>query len=475
MGIKTLISGTSCFLVGIKGTGMASLAVLLRQLGAYVTGSDVEQVFNTDEKLKAADIPWISTDDPDALPNDVQLVIHSAAYHRDVHPQLIQAQQKSIDIYSYPEFLALMSRNLISYGVAGTHGKTTAAGCCDWILRYTDFPSIFLYGSSLQGTGSSISPHPEYGLFEACEYRDHFLTYQLTGALITSLEYDHPDWFSTEEAVFTSFATFVSQLPQDAPLVCGVDTPMSRRLVSWVQEHRSDLHLITYGLDPSAQVRIVDRDGPWYRLSPLEGNWWNQMGSWELCLDTIGAALLAYCMLSDHLEMSFDINSTLCAALMREAEQFPGTAGRLEELCVEDRITYVDDYAHHPSEIRVALAALAQKYPDRRLVTIYYPHTVSRTQQFLQETAEALRASDVTFVRSVFTSARQDGSSDTAIELGKQLAELSHAHFAADEATLVVTVADLLRPDDVCVTMGAGNDAGLAARIAAARRRSATC
>jgi UDP-N-acetylmuramate--alanine ligase len=176
-------------------------------------------------------------------------------------------------------------------------------------------------------------------------------------------------------------------------------------------------------------------------------------------------------MLSDYLQIPFDTNQTIFAALMREAEQFPGTVGRIEQLFVADGITYVDDYAHHPSEIRVSLAALAQKYPHRRLVTIYYPHTVSRTEKFLLETSQALRASDVTIVRSVFLSARQDGSGDTAVQVGKQLADMAQALFVADEQSLIATIVPLLRPEDVCVTMGAGNDAGLGSRIAAERRR----
>jgi UDP-N-acetylmuramate--alanine ligase len=475
VGIETLVSGTSCFLVGIKGTGMSSLALLLKHLGAQVSGSDVSEVFSTDKKLSNAHISWVSTNDPEALQDDVQLVIYSAAYHKDEHPQLIRAQQRSLLLYSYPEFLALMSQNLKSYGIGGTHGKTTAAGCCDWILRNTDLPFSALYGSSVQGGTKPSSRHPQYGIFEACEYRDHFLSYHLQGALITSIEHDHPDWFFDEAAVLSSFTTFVSQLPQGAPLICAVDLPAARDLVSWVQVHRPDLQLITYGLHASAQVRIVDRDEQFgeqlYRLSGIDGLWCNRTGSWELCLDTIGSALLSSCMLSDYLQIPFDTNQTIFAALMREAEQFPGTVGRIEQLFVADGITYVDDYAHHPSEIRVSLAALAQKYPHRRLVTIYYPHTVSRTEKFLLETSQALRASDVTIVRSVFLSARQDGSGDTAVQVGKQLADMAQALFVADEQSLIATIVPLLRPEDVCVTMGAGNDAGLGSRIAAERRR----
>jgi len=476
VGITSLVEGKKFFLVGIKGTGMTSLATLLVQYGACVSGSDVPEVFSTDSTLSDFNISWVHSFDEAFLPEDVSIVIHSAAFSREQNPQLIHAKKRNIPIYSYPEWLAYMSTVMKSFGVAGTHGKTSTCGCTEWVLRNTGLHYFAMYGAHLMGNwGIKPALSDPCGIFEACEYRDHFLSYDLDGLLITAIEHDHPDWFTSHEQLYTSFLSAALKLPQGAPLICGVDSELSRRLFTAVSEQRSDLLLISYGEHPSSMVRLVNytpviREAS-YMISTLEGYFHSSLGSLPLILNTIGASLLASCMISSCAETlskrAFElVHGSLFTALLRESEHYPGVSGRLEELSIFGEITYVSDYAHHPTEIRVALEALRERYPDRRIVTIFYPHTVSRTVAYFDQFAEVLQSSDELIVRSVFASARHDGAGEEARALGKQLAQQAHGRFAETHEDVVEACATILRPGDVCVTMGAGNSNGLAQRIA---------
>ena len=479
MGFFTRLRGKEIFLVGIKGTGMASLACLLSQFGAHVQGSDVPEQFSTDAVLAAANIAWIGTFSAEALPLDTDMVIHSAAYDTTVCPQLVHAIGLGLPVYSYPAFLAEISSTVRAFGVAGTHGKTTTTGCLDWILRNTGLPFFPIYGSHIQGETIGRKPNgDEIAILESCEYRDHFLSYRLQGVLITTIEHDHPDWFADVQQTLDSFKRLVMGLPQDAFVVCGIDSEYSRNLARWIQTTRPELSLTTFGTNPSSMFRICGHeDGPQessYSLMPLDGYFHSRLASVPLCLDIVGAAIFAASLVLRELGLPVDmetlVSDPVLPALLGEASTFPGCAGRLETILDEAGVVYVDDYAHHPTEISTSLASLRATYPERRLVTIFFPHTVSRTRTFFDGFVDALRQTDVLVVRPVYASARHDGNTEEGNTIAGELAAAAGGRLFGDEESLVSDVAKLLHPGDVCITMGAGNNSGLARRIADVRR-----
>ena len=481
MGFFTRLRGKRIFLVGIKGTGMASLACLLSQFGAHVQGSDVPEQFSTDAVLLAARIAWIETFSAEVLPEDTDMVIHSAAYDTSVCPQLIRAIDLDIPVYSYPEFLAWISGAVRTFAVAGTHGKTTTTGCLDWILRNTGLPFFSIYGSHIQGDAIGRKPNgDEIAILESCEYRDHFLSYRLKGVLVTTIEHDHPDWFADVQQTLDSFKHLVMALPQEAFVVCGMDSEYSRTLATWIQSARPDVSLITFGTHPSSMFRMSEHeDGPQessYSLAPLPGYFHSRLASVPLCLDIVGASIFGTLLVLRETGIPIDMETLfhdpVLPALLGEAATFPGCAGHLETILEDAGVVYVDDYAHHPTEISTSLASLRATYPEQRLVTIFFPHTVSRTRAFFDGFAAALQQSDVLIVRPVYASARHDGSTGDGFAIAAELAAAAGGRFIALEETLVSDIAMLLHPGDVCITMGAGNNSGLAKRIADMRRSS---
>jgi len=473
MGFLTNLQDKKLFLVGIKGTGMATLACKLAQIGVYVTGSDVPEQFATEVILRTANISWFETFTAEVIPPDCSMVIYSAAY--STNEQIEWALHHDIPLFSYPQFIAQLSQTLPTFGVAGTHGKTTASGSLDWILQKTGLSYLALYGSHLRGEITPFKLDDEtICILEACEYRDHFLAYTIQGVLVVTIEHDHPDWFKDEEQTLESFKKLLFSLPAQGLVVCGTDSASSRALIDWTRVERPDLVLITYGEHPSSLLRLEYVEERAYQLQPLKGVYLTPYASIPLTLDLIGAAIFGSCILLQRDHVAFDLpqllSNPILPALLAENSSFPGCAGRIEPLFEIDDVIYINDYAHHPSEITASIENLRGHYPEYRLVVVFFPHTVSRTQAFWQGFVDALCLADEVVMRPIAASARHDGDPTLTKTLAQQLADAIGAHYSETEDDVVATVAQVLRPGDLCVTMGAGNTHGFAQRIADWRR-----
>jgi UDP-N-acetylmuramate--alanine ligase len=466
--------GRRLFMVGIKGTGMASLAVMLAKAGFSVSGSDTGEVFSTDALLHSHDIMCIASFDASDLPVGIDAVIHSTAWKPASNQQLIEARRRGLPIFSYPGFLSYLASHSESYGIAGTHGKTTTAGCATWMLAPTGLPYFSVFGSSLAQSGAGSYHGDEIGIIEACEYQDHFLSYDLQGAVVLNVDYDHPDWFADADSCYRSFARFALRLAPSGFLIVCTDTDGGRRLAAHIQAERPDLTIITYGTVGESDFKLVDylyRDGEGhYRLSSLDGWFTSRLAGPVLTGDIVGAALLCTCIAlhrEGRLSKPNMVDLPILAAFLREGERFIGCAGRSETLRLGDDIVLVKDYAHHPAEITTTLESLRIVHPDKRFVLVFSPHTVSRTVTFMADFAVALSACDLLFVLPVYASARNDGEKKLCDTTAEQLAEMAGGRYIDDEPSLFDSLLALLQPGDVCITMGAGNTLALYERLKA--------
>lgn len=480
----------SCYLVGIKGTGMANLALLLLRLGASVRGCDVEETYLTDLSLQKGSIGIDVGFSASHLPSFTTCVIHSSAYSRTI-PILQAAHTKHIPIYSYPEFLALLSTMQDSYAVAGTHGKTTTCSVASHVLASAsegDFPFYALYGSTMVEQDGALYQGGECALFEACEYQDHFLSYRLRGVLITCIEYDHPDYFADLEAVKASFRRLVDQLGRGGILIGCTDDAGSRELLSYARQTRGDLTILEYGYSSSGPFQIIARPDGKVSLSLLpEYSFSLTVQARALVLDHIGALVLAMAMMLDRPKpklylqdkglLTDEVLPSLASLLMTQLDSYPGCRARTEVLAVERDVVYVDDYAHHPSEILTSLEELRFAYPDRKFLVIFCPHTASRTKALLSSFAQALVRSDALIIQSTYASARKDTTEleDPSMLLLEAVQAEPQAKgklvaYAKDDQVCVELSCLWLQERWLCITMGAGNNRPLGPRIAAFRR-----
>ena len=490
-------SGRKVYFVGIKGTGMASLAILLKAAGAQVTGCDVGETFATDEILFKAGIFVHEGFFPSLLDHEASLVIHSSAYQPTM-PILTEATSLGLAVYSYPQFLSYLSTLGDSYAVAGTHGKTTTVALTSYLLStgtLTSFPFYSIFGSSVKGISSPFFQGSDSALFEACEYQDHFLSYHLRGALVTNIELDHPDYFGSERDVQKSFESFVDNLAPGGFLICCSDDHGAKGLASYARRVRADLTVMTYGFDDNGPFRIIYRSyEDAYTLSCL-GSFSFPLAVRERPLigNQVGSVVLAIAMILDrenpklYLEsgtlITAEIIPTLAGMLGKKLFSFPGVIGRCEVMKDEGGVLYLDDYAHHPTEIITVLGELHSRYPNRPILVIFAPHTASRTRAFLKEFVLALGMADRLIMQSCYGSARNDSALDGGQDMGKVLSDalaekimrttrcrLQACVFAPSDEESVAIASGWLQPQDLCITMGAGNNRALTERIAQRRR-----
>ncbi|MFP4564723.1 MAG: Mur ligase domain-containing protein, partial [Spirochaetia bacterium] len=227
------------YMVGIKGTGMAALAELIFKKGGIVSGSDTEEKFYTDEVLGSLGISVIEGFSRTNLPEDVDLVVHSAAYSPDIHPELLAARERGLPVYAYPKALGLVSRLSPSTAVAGVHGKTTTTALIGTLVQRMGLPVSVLVGSAVPvlGGGSVYVGGDDHFVAETCEYRRHFMDFSPKRIILTSVEPDHLDYYSGYEDIVEAFVDFIMILPENGECIYCVDDPGTRDVVARVR-HR---------------------------------------------------------------------------------------------------------------------------------------------------------------------------------------------------------------------------------------------
>lgn len=471
------------FLIGIKGTGMANLAVLLSYMNAQVCGCDKKVEFDTDAVLKENNICVLEGFDSTLVENQsFDFIIYSDAYNKDNCPVLAYCQTQGYSCYSYPEFLGILSSNCNCYAVSGTHGKTTTTAATTFALSQggrKNYPFFSIFGSSLQKGPSLVFQGQEDMLVEASEYRNHFLFLNLKGALITSIELDHPDFFKTEEEVFESFCSFVNRIQKGGFLILCVDTESVKKLGQWVKKNRSDLILLEYGFNAKGPFRLhwhINKKEYSIELLSYRGYAFNCHKT--IASDYFGASLLASCMLLNkpNPKLYFDgqelisdeILGTLVGSMLQSLTEFCGVKGRGEIIFEEDGVIYMDDYAHHPTEIKAFIDNLRFKYPAQKICMAFTPHTYSRTKVLLNDFVKALSLGDVLVLQKTYVSAREDsGEDDITQELFERLStaslrsilvRLSSVVYIQNDEDAAVYLAQALEPGAICVSLGAGNN-----------------
>jgi UDP-N-acetylmuramate--alanine ligase len=464
----------SAHLIGIAGSGMQSLAAVLSARGWRVSGSDVNP--RAAEELARSGTTIYAGHASANVPRDVAQVIYSDAIPAD-NVERRRAAELGIHSLSYPEMLGQLSRESTTYAVAGTHGKsTTTAMAAAVMVRAGLDPtvvcgatpigsrsggraggsSIVVQSSRMQHAAETAAPQserritPPHFLVEACEYRANFLHLKPDAAVMLGVEMDHFDYYRSREQLIEAFDRFVSLVPENGSLLVNHDCPISRELIAGAR-----CRTVTFGLRPGADwtaQRLQTRRGR-YRFwlthceRPLAEVALQVPGRHNV-FNALAAAVLAA-------EAGAGVE-TIAAAL----SSFRGLKRRLEIVGKRGGVTLIDDYAHHPTEIRATLAAVRQMFPGRRIWCIFQPHQASRTAALLDELAASLHNADKIAVAEIYRarepSARvgEVAAADLAAELARAGGDVLKHH---NLHNIVASVSRDLRPGDVLITMGAGD------------------
>ncbi|WP_368263857.1 UDP-N-acetylmuramate--L-alanine ligase [Enterococcus innesii] len=384
--------------VGIKGSGMSSLALILHEKGYQVQGSDVEEYFFTQRDLEKAAIKLLPFDKANIQP---EMVIIQGNAFPDTHEEIVRAKELGLEVTRYHDFIGQFIQPYTSIAVTGSHGKTSTTGLLSHVLSGIR-PTSFLIGD---GTGHG-EPDAEFFSFEACEYRRHFLAYSPDYAIMTNIDFDHPDYFHSIEDVFSAFQSMANQVKKGI-FAFGDD--------EYLRKLEADVPIYYYGVNDNddVQAKNIERT--------------TQGSEFDVFIhgENIGHFVLP--AFGQH-----NINNALSVIAVAYKEgldmkevaaemiSFPGVKRRFSEKIVAD-MTIVDDYAHHPAEIKATIDGARQKYPEKEIIAIFQPHTFTRTIALMDEFAEALDLADHVYLCDIFGSARESRGDVKIEDLGNKI------------------------------------------------------
>ena len=371
--------------IGIKGSGMSSLAQIAYDMGHEVQGSDEETYFFTQEKLEQRNIPMYGYN-AENIKEGFEVILGNA--FDETHIEYRAAKDLGLKIYTYAQFLGKLLDEIPSIAVTGAHGKTTTSTMVSNIFKH-NFVTSYLIGD---GTGHG-EKNSDYIVAEACEYYRHFLAYHPNYAIVTNIDFDHPDYFNDEHDMFDAFQSFVNQV-KDTVVICGDD-----RLASQLKP--STAKVVTYGFN----------EGNDYQIKNVKTTSENSEFDVYKNSELLGTFTMAVFGLHDISNATSAIAlADICGLSTDEIQQSLGSYHHAERRFTEHKVgtnVVVDDYAHHPSEIKATIDSARRKYSDKQIIAIFQPHTYTRTAKFLNEFAESLLTADKVFLCPIFASVRE--------------------------------------------------------------------
>ncbi|HGL5313840.1 TPA: UDP-N-acetylmuramate--L-alanine ligase [Enterococcus faecium] len=414
--------------VGIKGSGMSSLALVLHEQGLNVQGSDIEKYFFTQRDLEKANITILPFNADNVKPG---MTIIAGNAFPDSHEEIQRAKELGLEVIRYHDFIGHFIQNYTSIAVTGSHGKTSTTGLLSHVLSGVR-PTSYLIGD---GTGHG-DPQAEFFSFEACEYRRHFLAYSPDYAIMTNIDFDHPDYYTSIDDVFTAFQTMAGQVKK-AIFAYGDD--------AYLRKLKANVPIYYYGVteNDDIQARNIERTTSGSAFDVYHGD--EFVGHFTVpafgkhnILNALGVIAVAYFEKLDLKEVA------------EEMLTFPGVKRRFSEKIVAD-MTVVDDYAHNPAEIKATIDGARQKYPDKEIIAVFQPHTFTRTIALMDEFAEALDLADKVYLCDIFGSAREEQGNVKIEDLGAKIKK-------GGEVIKENNVSPLLDYHDaVVIFMGAGD------------------
>jgi UDP-N-acetylmuramate--alanine ligase len=330
-----------------------------------------------------------------------EMVIIQGNAFPDTHEEIIRAKELGLEVTRYHDFIGQFIQPYTSIAVTGSHGKTSTTGLLSHVLSGIR-PTSFLIGD---GTGHG-EPDAEFFSFEACEYRRHFLAYSPDYAIMTNIDFDHPDYFHSIDDVFSAFQSMASQVKKGI-FAFGDD--------EYLRKLEADVPIYYYGVNDNddVQAKNIERT--------------TQGSEFDVFIhgENIGHFVLP--AFGQH-----NINNALSVIAVAYKEgldmkevaaemlSFPGVKRRFSEKIVAD-MTIVDDYAHHPAEIKATIDGARQKYPDKEIIAVFQPHTFTRTIALMDEFAEALDLADHVYLCDIFGSARESRGDVKIEDLGNKI------------------------------------------------------
>lgn len=444
--------------IGIGGISMSGIAELFLDKGFRVSGSDLHESAVT-KRLESLGIKVYYSQVSENITPDIGLVVYTAAIHED-NPEFMRVKELGIPMLDRADCLGqIMSHYKNAVAVAGTHGKTTTTSMLSYVYLAADLDPTISVGGILSGIhGNMRLGKSENFIMEACEYANSFLSFTPTTAIVLNVEAEHLDFFGTLENERHSFTKFIDLLPENGLLVINNEIADLNALIQ-----NKNIRVVQYGLRP------VGGKAPDYTAANIT---YNELGfaHYELIVRGENKGLIELSVTGEHnvlnslaviaasLEPSTIYKEGIALDRVKEGlKNYTGTERRFQYKGERDGYTIVDDYAHHPTEIRATLEA-AKRVKHNRLIVAFQPHLYSRTKTFLHEFAEVLSMADIVVFAEIYAAREEnpgDISSDNIREIMSKNGHEAYFFKTFDEVEnfLIHTC----KPGDLLITMGAGD------------------
>ncbi|KAJ48998.1 UDP-N-acetylmuramate--L-alanine ligase [Clostridium tetanomorphum DSM 665] len=397
--------------IGIGGISMSGLAEILLERGYNVSGSDMNESSITNKLCKMGAHIYIGHNENNL--DNVDLVVYTAAISKN-NPELVKANKMNIPTMDRAEFLGkLMENHKFNIAISGTHGKTTTTSMISHITLKANLDPTILVGGELDIIDGNVrTGKSEYFITEACEYKASFLKFFPYIGVILNIDADHLDYYKDIYDIQNTFIKFVQLIPNDGYLVaCSEDDNMDKVL------SEAKCNKITYGLNKGdiQAKNIVFDDKGCASFDVIKNN--NKL--FEVKLNVPGKHNILNALASISISLILNIKNEF---ITEGLESFYGTHRRFELKGIKNDITIVDDYAHHPTEIKATLSA-AKNYPHNRILCVFQPHTFTRTHTLFNEFTESFYDVDKLILADIYAAREQDTGIVSSDKLGNKLRE----------------------------------------------------
>lgn len=434
--------------IGIGGISMSGLAQILLGAGFPISGSDNKRSDLTDQLEQAGAKVFLQQSAENISPDD-RCVVYTAAIHPD-NPEYARCVELGIPMLTRAELLGQIMKNYqTAIAVAGTHGKTTTTSMLSSILLDAQTDPTISVGGILESIGGNIRVgKSETFITEACEYTNSFLSFYPTMGIILNIEEDHMDFFKDLDDIMHSFHLFAKRLPKEGVLIINNEIK-NRELVT----KELDCKVITYGMDSSC-----DYYAEHISYNAMACGEFDVMRHGEffahICLNVTGrhnvSNALASIAAADYLGLPLE-------CITRGIASFGGTNRRFQHKGVFQGVTVIDDYAHHPTEIRATLEA-AKNYPHREVWCVFQPHTYTRTKAFFREFAQSLSLADHVVLADIYAARETDTLGMSSALLGEEITKLgTDCHYFPSFHEIEEFLKSHCIHGDLLITMGAGD------------------
>lgn len=446
------------YFIGIKGVGMTPLAILAKQAGIRVTGSDVAEVFVTDKTLERFGITWQEGFSQRNITGHPDLVVVSGAYGGE-NPEVQNAKERGLKLLTQGQALGVFMEGYEAISVAGSHGKTTTAALLSFLLEKAGLSPTFAVGCgdipSLSGPANLgrgkyfVAEADEYATCPQIDNTPKFFWQNPKVAVVTNIDWDHPDVFEDLAAVGEAFFQFMKKIPKDGFLVLCLDDP---NIESFLLKLSSPY--FTYGFHPASDWRVT-------KVSFQEGQtrFWLEHQKVNLGQFSLGLAG-KHNVLNAVAAIAVAVNLGISLEKIRQVlPDFTGTKRRFEFIGQAGGIKLYDDYAHHPTEIAATLRAARQWFGKKRIICLFQPHTYSRTKALFNNFLTCFSEADEVIITEIYASAREKKDPTVSVEqLVNGIRKYTPNVFCLDSCQKIGQfLKSRARPGDIIFTMGAGD------------------